>query len=89
MSVRTSARSPVQVLSTCPGMLSSPPAFHGLTLVKVLHVSAALMVRAGPIDGGEGPALPLVVGFGASKPAKKLLGLRGGSVAPPTGRLHQ
>ena len=66
-----------QVLSTCPRMLSGPPAFHGLTLVRVLHVSAALILRAGMIDGGEGPALPLVVRFGASKHAKKLLSLSG------------
>ena len=72
MSVRTSASSPAQVVSTRPGML-----FCGLTLVRALHVSAALMVRAGPIDGGEGTALPLVVRFGASKRAKKLLRLLG------------
>ena len=77
MSVRTSASSPAQVLSTRPRMLSGPPAFRGLTLVRVLHASAALMVRSGPIDGGEETALPLVVGFGASKHAKKLLRLSG------------
>ena len=44
-------------------------------------MSAALMVRAGQIDGGEGPALPLVVGFGASKHAKKLLSLSGREVS--------
>ena len=40
-------------------------------------MSAVLMVRDGPIDGGEGPALPLVVKFGFSKCAKKLLSLSG------------
>ena len=35
---------------------------------------SAAMVRTGPI-GGEGPTLPLVVGFGASEREKKLLSL--------------
>ena len=77
MSVRTSASSPAQVLSTRPGMLSGPPAFRGLTLVKVLRVSAASMVRAIPIEGGEGQSFPLVVRFGAAKHVKKLLSLSG------------
>ena len=60
---RISMFSTQQILSTRPGMLSGPPAFCRLTLVRVLHLSAALMVRAGPINVGEGPDLPLVVRF--------------------------
>lgn len=61
MPVRTSASSPAK-----PGMLSGPAALPGLALVRVLCLSAALVVKAGPKDGGDRPAL-LVDGFAASK----------------------
>lgn len=41
--MRRSACPPAQVLGTRLGMLSWQPAFLGLTLVRLLHVSAALM----------------------------------------------
>lgn len=68
MSVSASANLLEQTLSTCPGMLSRPVAFRRLT--RAFRVSAALRVRSAPAgEGGEGPALPLVVWFHASKHA--------------------
>ena len=59
MSVRTSASSPAQVLSILPGCYPGLPLSMGWPW----------------LDSGEGPVLPLVVGFGTSKLTKKLLRL--------------
>lgn len=71
MSVSTSA-SLSQALSTHPGILSRPAAFHGLIFARVLLMSAGLMIRDGWPDGGEGPVLAFVDPSDALNRAKKL-----------------